>query len=87
MEHLTNPTDMFLIANRLLRPGGILYFTTPNFGSLSRWLTTDSKHLYYPEHLSSMTKKTVNVLADLHGFEVLSIRTYGIASKLLISRP
>ena len=53
-EHLPHPTDTFAEAFRVLKPGGMLYITTPNFASFRSLLQRDewkpvipTGHLYY----------------------------------------
>jgi 2-polyprenyl-3-methyl-5-hydroxy-6-metoxy-1,4-benzoquinol methylase len=41
IEHLSAPHLALGAVHRLLRPGGALYLTTPNLGSLSRWVLRD----------------------------------------------
>ena len=44
IEHLKNPQEYFLKANRLLRVGGLLYIGCPNIGSLSNsWKTISGR--------------------------------------------
>jgi 2-polyprenyl-3-methyl-5-hydroxy-6-metoxy-1,4-benzoquinol methylase len=53
VEHVADPVDLLMRAGRLLRPGGALYLTTPNWGSLSRrflgkrWFPVSREHVVY----------------------------------------
>jgi 2-polyprenyl-3-methyl-5-hydroxy-6-metoxy-1,4-benzoquinol methylase len=53
IEHLRAPDVTLRAVRRLLRPGGALYLTTPNFGSLSRRVLRDQwRAIDLPGHLS-----------------------------------
>jgi len=52
IEHLPAPREALAAAAAALRPGGAVYLTTPNFGSLSRRvLGTRWRPIEVPEHL------------------------------------
>ena len=84
IEHLGEVGQFFDIVHRLLKPGGVLYLTTPNFNSLSRYLSTRSIHLCYPEHLCSLSKRTIHFIAHRYGFDVLSMKAHGVRFNSLI---
>jgi len=58
IEHVPSPQRFFQRAERLLHEGGLLYLTTPNFGSLSRralgaaWSVLHEEHIGYFERAS-----------------------------------
>ena len=53
IEHVPNPDDFFQTAYSLLRPGGLLYITTPNIKSInSRWLGINWSSVAPPEHVT-----------------------------------
>jgi 2-polyprenyl-3-methyl-5-hydroxy-6-metoxy-1,4-benzoquinol methylase len=72
IEHLQDPVGDMNIIYRLLKKGGILFILTPNDNALlrkiSRFLYRASLHLfstpmerlYYPDHLSYFTRKSIN---------------------------
>ena len=53
VEHVDTPVDLLARAGRLLRPGGALYLTTPNWASFSRrflgkrWFPISREHVVY----------------------------------------
>ncbi len=80
IEHIYNPQEEAKKFNYLLRKGGLLYLTTPNFNSFSRDILKDKwSIIYYPEHLSYYTKKTINSLLSNNGFVKKCILTTGIS--------
>lgn len=80
IEHINNPVEEMGHFHRLLRKGGLVYITTPNFNALERYLL---KHKYsiieYPEHLSYYTPRTLNFLLRRSGFKKKKITTTGIS--------
>lgn len=80
IEHIDYPVEELAYMRQLLRPGGIIYLTTPNFNSISRrvlggrWTVID-----YPGHLTYYTPASLRKLFEKNGFETLSIRTDGIS--------
>lgn len=80
IEHINNPKEEVSKFHSLLRKGGIVYVTTPNFRSLSRLLLREKWNVIaYPEHLSYYTQATLNRLFTEAGFSLLSIRTTGLS--------
>lgn len=80
IEHINNPNEELTEINKLLRPGGLFYCTTPNFNAVGRYYAGDSYNIIsYPEHLSYYTPYTINFLAKKHGFKPLKTLTTGIS--------
>lgn len=80
IEHINNPVEEIAHFNRLLRPGGAVYITTPNFNSLSRhWLKEKWSVIEYPEHLSYYTPSTLNKIMKALGFSKKWIKTTGLS--------
>jgi 2-polyprenyl-3-methyl-5-hydroxy-6-metoxy-1,4-benzoquinol methylase len=57
LEHVPSPDGILGDAARLLRPGGALYLTTPNFGSLSRRILGADWSVISRDHVSLYTAK------------------------------
>jgi 2-polyprenyl-3-methyl-5-hydroxy-6-metoxy-1,4-benzoquinol methylase len=80
VEHLTNPAEHIKKISLLLRKGGLLYMTTPNFDSINRRLLKDKWNVIeYPEHLCYFNKTSLHHLLIENGFEKIKLRTEGIS--------
>ncbi len=80
LEHINNPVPEVRNFHTLLRPGGVLYFTTPNFNCFERvWLRSGYSVICYPEHLCYYTPRTVDYLMTHAGFRKVSLVTTGIS--------
>ncbi|MEO5562853.1 MAG: class I SAM-dependent methyltransferase [Chitinophagaceae bacterium] len=80
IEHINNPVEEMRNIHHLLRPGGLFYFTTPNFNAIERYILKSNYNIIqYPEHLSYYTKRTVNYLLSNSGFIKRKLRTVGIS--------
>jgi 2-polyprenyl-3-methyl-5-hydroxy-6-metoxy-1,4-benzoquinol methylase len=79
-EHLRDPTEVSNIIAHLLRPGGLLYCTTPNFNALSRRLLRARwSVIEYPEHLVYYTPRTIKRWLERDGFAVNRVTTSGLS--------
>lgn len=80
IEHIYNPREELQNFNTLLRKGGMVYVTTPNFNSLLRYrLKNNYDNICYPEHLSYYTPKTIKKAFKQAGFQINKIETTGIS--------
>ena len=74
LEHLFDPTAALRKTHALLRDGGVLFLTTPNYNSLERFLAgkdwescvSDHQHYFTPETLEEFLKKTHFRIFKLH---------------------
>jgi 2-polyprenyl-3-methyl-5-hydroxy-6-metoxy-1,4-benzoquinol methylase len=89
LEHTTTPMADMAQMHKLLRTGGLLYCTTPNFNALQRYyLKADYDIIEYPEHLFYFTKKTLNRMARAQGFRCKRFLSTGISiSRLRRAQP
>ena len=85
IEHFENPNIELKKIIPFLRKEGIIYITTPNFNSLSRYILKKNwvAGLGAPEHLSYFTPKTLNFLFGLNKLKPLVIQTTGISLSAL----
>jgi len=85
MEHIQDHEVFFAEANRILRPGGSVFISTPNILSLksrSRFLFTGFYYSFKPlelknydglQHVASLTLDQYNYLGIKHGFSEAEI--------------
>lgn len=80
VEHLLDPKHEAAVLADVLREGGLLYVTTPNFDSLSRRvLRADWSVIDYPEHLGYFTAGSLRRWLEAVGFRSLMLETTGIS--------
>ncbi len=80
IEHINYPVQEIKVFYRFLRPKGIVYITTPNFNSISRFILNHNWNIIeYPEHLSYYTKNTLNKLMKKNSFENIAFKSSGIS--------
>ena len=80
IEHINNPIDELTNFYKILRKGGLVYVTTPNFNSLLRYrLKSDYNVICFPEHLSYYTPNTLNKVFTRVGFKTKKIQSTGIS--------
>jgi 2-polyprenyl-3-methyl-5-hydroxy-6-metoxy-1,4-benzoquinol methylase len=80
LEHINYPKEFVKQAKRLLRPGGKVYLTTPNFNSILRYRLKEKYNIIeYPNHLCYYTKKSLVKLFSDQGFRTERITTTGMS--------
>jgi ubiquinone/menaquinone biosynthesis C-methylase UbiE len=80
IEHINNPVEEVNKFRKILRKGGGVYVTTPNFKSLSHdFLKANWNIFNYPEHLCYYTPKTIEKLFVNNGFKKVWIKTTGVS--------
>lgn len=86
IEHLTDPDSALRRARELLRPGGVLYLTTPHGRGLSgRTLRASWSVLCPPEHLQLFSIASMRRSLRDAGFRRSSIYTQGILPHELVA--
>ncbi len=80
IEHIQTPHALIKYSRRILRDGGALYLTTPNFNALSRIILGGKWNIIeYPEHLSYYTPRTLHKLFISHNFIRGKMETTGVS--------
>ena len=80
IEHVAEPRDELDRMTTLLRRGGAIYLTTPNFNSLSRRVAGPRwRAIEYPEHLNLFTPRTLDGLLTRAGLSKAELRTTGLS--------
>ncbi len=83
IEHLDRPDAYLMKAAELAAPGALLFITTGDIGSLlarlrgRRW-----RMIHPPTHLHFFDRRTLTRLLERCGFDVLDIRSTGVARSL-----
>ena len=79
IEHINYPAAESSNFRELLRKGGLLYVTTPNFNCTERCaLGPKYDIIEYPEHLCYFTPRTLKLLFGRNGFRTLRIEAVNI---------
>jgi SAM-dependent methyltransferase len=72
LEHVTKPGEWLQVIYQNLNPGGVGIVEVPNFDMIEKdGLTTE----FVTEHLMYFTKKTLQLMLEINGFQVLSIES------------
>lgn len=80
IEHVKNPMEQLKAIQRLLRPGGCCYITTPNFNCYLRYKHQEKYCIIeYPEHLGFFTRETLGWALRQSGFTKMKLFTTGIS--------
>jgi len=88
VEHVSDPLAEAAAIAAALRPGGLLYVTTPNFGALSRRLLRERWSVVsYPEHLTYFTPSTLCAWLERFGFAPVGVATTGVSFARLRGGP
>jgi SAM-dependent methyltransferase len=87
LEHVPTPARILRDAARWLRPGGLLYLTTPNLESLNgRLLGLSWSIVSPPEHAVLWTASALRSALSVAGFRVVRIRSEGLNPVELLAR-
>jgi SAM-dependent methyltransferase len=79
LEHLPDPAKTLKMLASKLTPGGSIFITTPNFGSLNRRVQRGNWRIFsFPEHLNIFEKRTFKDLVSRCGLQLESVKTQGL---------
>ena len=67
IEHLHNPSNFLRESYRILRPGGVLYISTPN------WKYSWKTFFDNPAHVQPYSHSSIRVLLEAYGFENVQV--------------
>ena len=84
LEHVPNPSEFIHRALEVVRPGGLVYLTTPNFASLDRFLLGRDWGIIHREHLTYFTPRTLRFMVERAGcFEIPHFETRNVSMAAL----
>jgi 2-polyprenyl-3-methyl-5-hydroxy-6-metoxy-1,4-benzoquinol methylase len=84
IEHVANPGDFLRRAEEIVRPGGLVYLTTPNFDSLDRRILGINWKALHREHVNYFTAATLRTLIGKSSqLELVSMETRNVSMALL----
>lgn len=78
IEHLERPGDFLDAMASLVAPGGTLVLTTPNAsgGFLNSAAALGRREVNHPDHVILFSWRTLTLLMERHGWEVVEAATY-----------
>ncbi|MBW2507311.1 MAG: class I SAM-dependent methyltransferase [Deltaproteobacteria bacterium] len=86
IEHVPSPAKFLARAAALLDSQGVLYLTTPNFGSLARRALRESWSVIHPEHIGYFERSTLRQMAcDGAGLRELRIDANNISPSTIVA--
>jgi 2-polyprenyl-3-methyl-5-hydroxy-6-metoxy-1,4-benzoquinol methylase len=86
IEHVPSPAKFLARAAALLDSQGVLYLTTPNFGSLARRALRESWSVIHPEHIGYFERSTLRQMAcDRAGLQEIKIEANNITPSTFVA--
>lgn len=77
LEHLFSPTDFLKKCRSLLRPGGLIVLTCPNYHGFDFLVLGKECNSIDHEHLNYFNPESISLLAEKAGFDTLEVVTPG----------
>ena len=78
LEHVPNPDQFLLKSAKILKAGGHLFLSTLDISSMLARLQGKSwRQIHPPSHVSYFSQKSLKMLADRAGFDILDIKYLG----------
>ncbi len=81
IEHLPDPVSFLQRAEAVVKPGGLVYLTTPNFGSIDRRVLGKEWSAIHREHLTYFTPSTLKTAVKASsGFLIERLETHNLST-------
>ena len=78
IEHIPDPVGAMRIFSKLTRPGGLLFLSTPDSGSVIARIMRSKWHYHDPaQHISLFNKKNLSLLLLREGFRPIAWTHFG----------
>ena len=81
MEHAIDPEGIIKKLSYIVRPGGLVYITTPNYNSIMRRFLGNRWGIFHKEHLFYFTDKSLTALLSKYKFKIKKVRTENLSLK------
>ncbi len=85
-SHFYDPISEFKKMNDKLKEGGILFFETGNAGDIKEKYYKLFTSFQYPDHLFFFGEKSLRILLEQTGFEIIKIYRYSLLPQLLYQK-
>lgn len=86
IEHVPCPQRFLRRAEELLEDDGVLYLTTPNFGSLARRMLAENWSVIHPEHIGYFERPTLRkMVSEETRFREIRIEANNIAPSTFLA--
>ncbi len=79
MEHALDPEGIIKKLCYIIRPGGLVYVTTPNYNSIMRRLLGNRWGIFHKEHIFYFTPNKLKEILNKHGFRIKSVKTENLS--------
>ena len=84
IEHLPEPVLFLKRAEQVVKPGGLIYLTTPNFKSLEQRVLGKNWSVFHREHLTYFTPRTlIKTISSNTNLEVLHVETRNLSAEFI----
>ncbi len=77
IEHLTDPHAFLEEIGRILSPSGLVIISTPNIAGFQARIMGPKWRSAIPDHVVLYSKRTLKILLEANGFEIVRIKTWG----------
>jgi len=85
MEHASDPEGIVKKIAYIVRPGGLVYITTPNYNSIARILLGRRWGIFHKEHIFYFTAENLMSLLNKYNFKIKKIRTENLSLREFLS--